>query len=112
MAARRTTPAPRTRDQEALLRAIIDNPEEDTPRLMYADLLDDLGGEAMRAGDARCLRAELDRDDFPVSARAALRGGRRGTDGEPGEVRRLHREHAGEIDLFGYHDFGELSAAV
>ena len=24
------------------------------------------------------------------------------------ELRRLHREHADEIEMFGYHDFGEM----
>jgi uncharacterized protein (TIGR02996 family) len=48
MVSRRTSP-PRTRDQAALLRAIIDHPDEDAPRLVYADLLDDLGGESNTA---------------------------------------------------------------
>jgi uncharacterized protein (TIGR02996 family) len=33
-------------DEAALQRAIADQPEEDTPRLAYADYLDELGGEA------------------------------------------------------------------
>ncbi len=33
-------------DGAALLRAVIDNPDEDTPRLMYADWLDEQGGES------------------------------------------------------------------
>jgi uncharacterized protein (TIGR02996 family) len=48
MVSRRTSP-PRTRDQEALLRAIIDHPDEDAPRLVYADLLDEIGGESNTA---------------------------------------------------------------
>lgn len=44
---------PTTTDREALLAAIIDQPDEDTPRLAYADLLDEIGGEENSA------RAEL-----------------------------------------------------
>ena len=33
-------------DRDAMLRAIAANPDDDTPRLIYADLLDELGGEA------------------------------------------------------------------
>ena len=36
-------------DRDALLAAIRANPEEDTPRLMFADWLDELGGEANQA---------------------------------------------------------------
>src|SRR5262245_41993093 len=35
-----------TGDEAALLKAISDNPEEDTPRLIYADWLDEQGGAA------------------------------------------------------------------
>ena len=30
-------------DLDALLRAVLDRPDDDTPRLVYADALDDLG---------------------------------------------------------------------
>lgn len=63
----------------------------------------------LHVGDAYYLRAELTTDDHPVSALAALRADddsrRRAS---LAELRRLARDHAGEIDLFGYHDVGEF----
>ncbi len=46
-------------DRETLFRAIATNPDEDTPRLAYADLLDELGGEADTAR-ARFIRVQID----------------------------------------------------
>lgn len=46
-------------DREALLRAVAANPDEDTPRLVYADLLDELGGEA-NCARARFIRMQID----------------------------------------------------
>ncbi|HEY1192076.1 MAG TPA: TIGR02996 domain-containing protein [Gemmata sp.] len=46
-------------EREALLRAVAANPDEDTPRLMYADLLDELGGDANTAR-ARFIRVQID----------------------------------------------------
>jgi uncharacterized protein (TIGR02996 family) len=51
-------------DGAALLRAIIDNPEEDTPRLMFADWLDEQGDEASAA------RAEFIRFQIAEEAKA------------------------------------------
>lgn len=50
-------------DREALLRAVVANPDDDTPRLIYADCLDELGGDA-NAARARFIRlqVELSRD--------------------------------------------------
>lgn len=63
----------------------------------------------LHVGDAYFLRVELTTDDHPVSAVAASRAvddpARRAT---LEVVRRLHRDHAGEITMFGYHDSGEL----
>src|SRR5687768_1094845 len=76
-------------DRDALLRAIIDNPDDDAPRLVYADWLDEHGDpdlaefirlqieiEALRRPDTdldRWRRATIDRhlnrpvpDDFPA----------------------------------------------
>ncbi|HVK10609.1 MAG TPA: MBL fold metallo-hydrolase, partial [Gemmataceae bacterium] len=67
----------------------------------------------LHVGDAYYLRVELDRDDHPVSVLTARRA-----DDNPqrvaslGHVRRLVRDHAGEIDLFGYHDFAEFPPAT
>jgi uncharacterized protein (TIGR02996 family) len=47
-----------TGDGAALLRAIIDNPDEDTPRLVYADWLDEQGGEA-NADQAEFIRTQI-----------------------------------------------------
>ena len=46
-------------EREALLRAVAAHPDEDTPRLMYADLLDELGGGANTAR-ARFIRIQID----------------------------------------------------
>lgn len=46
-------------EREVLLRAVAANPDEDTPRLMYADLLDELGGDA-NAARARLIRIQID----------------------------------------------------
>lgn len=46
-------------DRDALLRAIAANPDEDTPRLVYADLLDEIGGEVNLAR-ARFIRLQID----------------------------------------------------
>jgi glyoxylase-like metal-dependent hydrolase (beta-lactamase superfamily II) len=63
----------------------------------------------LHVGDAYYLRAELGTDDHPVSALAALRADddarRRAS---LSELRRLARDHAAEIDLFGYHDVSEF----
>lgn len=63
-------------------------------------------------GDAYYLRAELATDDHPVSALARARAvddTRRQTSLD--HLRRLARDHGDEIDLFGYHDFGEFPPA-
>jgi uncharacterized protein (TIGR02996 family) len=46
-------------DEAALLAAIRDDPEDDTPRLVYADWLDDQGGES-NADRAEYIRLEID----------------------------------------------------
>jgi glyoxylase-like metal-dependent hydrolase (beta-lactamase superfamily II) len=63
----------------------------------------------LHAGDAYYLRVELDTDDHPVSALTAQRAddnSKRVASLE--HLRRLARDHAAEIDLFGYHDFAEF----
>jgi glyoxylase-like metal-dependent hydrolase (beta-lactamase superfamily II) len=60
-------------------------------------------------GDAYYLRVELSTDDHPISALTRARAvddGRRRTSLE--HLRRLARDHADEIEMFGYHDFGEF----
>jgi glyoxylase-like metal-dependent hydrolase (beta-lactamase superfamily II) len=60
-------------------------------------------------GDAYYLRVELTTDDHPVSA---LTKARAVDDARRREsldhLRRLARDHAAEIEMFGYHDFGEF----
>jgi len=46
-------------DRDAMLRAIAANPDDDTPRLIYADLLDELGGAANTAR-ARFIRLQIE----------------------------------------------------
>ena len=64
---------------------------------------------ALHVGDAYYLRVELTTDDHPVSRLAAERAdddaGRRAS---LEQLRRLARDHAGEVELFGYHDPGEM----
>ena len=66
----------------------------------------------LHVGDAYYLRVELTTDDHPVSQLAALRAdddtARRAT---LDHLRRLHRNRAGEVILFGYHDFTEFPPA-
>ena len=67
------------------------------------------GRWALHAGDAYYLRVELTSDDHPVSAISA----RQSVDNEQrvaslAKLRRLLRDHADEVDLFGYHDVQEL----
>lgn len=63
----------------------------------------------LHVGDAYYLRVELATDDHPVSALASQRADddalRRSS---LTELRRLARDHAEEIELFGYHDFTEF----
>lgn len=63
----------------------------------------------LHVGDAYYLRVELATDDHPVSQLAAMMAEddalRRAS---LEQLRRLRRDHADEIDLFGYHDTGEL----
>jgi glyoxylase-like metal-dependent hydrolase (beta-lactamase superfamily II) len=64
---------------------------------------------ALHVGDAYYLRVELTTDDHPVSALTAQRA----DDNAQRRVsldhlRRLARDHADEIDLFGYHDSSEF----
>lgn len=67
----------------------------------------------LHVGDAYYLRVELDTDDHPVSQLAAARAdddvARRAT---LNHLRRLHRDHAGEVSMFGYHDFTEFPAGA
>ncbi|MGL4464594.1 MAG: MBL fold metallo-hydrolase [Planctomycetia bacterium] len=66
-------------------------------------------GWLLYVGDAYYLRVELTTDDHPVSVLAAARAEddslRRAT---LEHLRRLNRDHANEIQMFGYHDFGEF----
>lgn len=63
----------------------------------------------LHVGDAYYLRVEISTDDHPVSALASLRA-----DDDPlrrsslSQLRRLARDHADEIQMFGYHDFTEF----
>jgi glyoxylase-like metal-dependent hydrolase (beta-lactamase superfamily II) len=66
----------------------------------------------LHVGDAYYLRVELERDDHPVSALAAQRADDNAKRQESlGHLRRIARDHASEIDMFGYHDFTEFPRA-
>lgn len=63
----------------------------------------------LHVGDAYYLRVELHTDDHPVSALAQMRAdadAQRRANIE--HLRRLARDHADEITMFGYHDFREF----
>jgi glyoxylase-like metal-dependent hydrolase (beta-lactamase superfamily II) len=63
----------------------------------------------LHAGDAYYLRVELTQDNHPVSQFAAARADDDAQRRESLEqLRRLVRDHADEIDVFGYHDITEL----
>lgn len=51
-------------DREMLLRAVAANPDDDTPRLIYADHLDELGGDA-NVARARFIRLQIEIDRGP-----------------------------------------------
>lgn len=69
----------------------------------------DAGRWLLHVGDAYYLRLELASDDHPVSQLATLRADdERLRQSSLAELRRLAREHADEIELFGYHDFTEF----
>jgi glyoxylase-like metal-dependent hydrolase (beta-lactamase superfamily II) len=64
----------------------------------------------LHVGDAYYLRVELETGDHPVSQLAAQRAdddaARRAS---LGHLRRLARDHAAEVTLFGYHDLSEFA---
>jgi glyoxylase-like metal-dependent hydrolase (beta-lactamase superfamily II) len=63
----------------------------------------------LHVGDAYYLRAELGTDDHPVSAIATMRADddtQRRASLE--RLRRLVRDHCGNVDVIGYHDLTEL----
>lgn len=67
----------------------------------------------LHVGDAYYLRVELTTDDHPVSQLTEMRAEDNGLRKRSLEhLRRLAREHAGEITLFGYHDVGEFPTSV
>lgn len=63
----------------------------------------------LHVGDAYYLRVELSTDEHPVSQLATMRA----DDDEQrqaslAELRRLARDHAADVEMFGYHDFTEF----
>jgi hypothetical protein len=67
------------------------------------------GRWVLHVGDACYLKVELTSDDHPVSRLAAQRAdddaSRRAS---LKQLRRLARDHRGEVELFGYHDSAEF----
>ena len=55
-------------DESALLRAVCDNPDDDAPRLIYADWLDDTGNVA-RVARAEFIRLQIGLARAPLSDR-------------------------------------------
>lgn len=69
------------------------------------------GGWLLHVGDAYYLRAELETDEHPVSQLAAARADDDARRRESlDRLRRLLREHGGEVACVGYHDPAELPA--
>jgi uncharacterized protein (TIGR02996 family) len=79
MAKRRTNTEPVCSDEAALRAAIIQHPDEDTPRLAYADLLDEIGGDSNQARAEfirlqirlEASRPDASRPDYQSEVRAA-----------------------------------------
>ncbi len=67
-------------DHDALLRAIAENPDEDTPRLAFADYLDELGG------DANVARAEFIRLECEIARLAPDDPDRKGRESRRAEL--------------------------
>jgi glyoxylase-like metal-dependent hydrolase (beta-lactamase superfamily II) len=67
------------------------------------------GKSLLHVGDAYYLREELAMDDHPVSQIAIQRADndaqRRAT---LDQLRRLMRDHGGDVEMIGYHDLREL----
>jgi uncharacterized protein (TIGR02996 family) len=72
-------------DGDALLSAILAEPDEDTPRLAYADWLDEVGGASDRAR-AEFIRAQIDLGRMPPGERNY------GLEGRAKLLLELHRE--------------------
>jgi uncharacterized protein (TIGR02996 family) len=64
------------KQEDAFLRAICDNPDDDTPRLVYADWLDEHGDEARRAR-AEFIRTQVELARMPLVDDSVEMGGRR-----------------------------------
>lgn len=63
----------------------------------------------LHVGDAYYLRVELSTDDHPVSALATFRADSNSLrQASLKELRRLAKDHAEEITMFGYHDLSEF----
>lgn len=66
-------------------------------------------GWLLHIGDAYYLRAELADDEHPISALAQVAAQDDSLRRESlSSLRRLSSAHGGEVDMLGYHDFGEI----
>lgn len=66
-------------------------------------------GWLLHVGDAYYLRDELESDDAPISKLSAVRADDDGLRSQSlAELRRLKRDHAGEIRMVCYHDLSEF----
>jgi uncharacterized protein (TIGR02996 family) len=76
-------------DEQALLRAIRDKPDEDMPRLMYADWLDENAEDAAQRARAEFIRLQI---QIPLSSEGTLTisRARQGLGGRPGELLVVH----------------------
>jgi uncharacterized protein (TIGR02996 family) len=87
-------------EEAALLRAICAEPDDDTPRLVYADWLEEQG-EALAAAHAAFIRLSVAEARTPVMAKRA--SGR-------GEVWDRHREHQALLSMVGRNLVGNALA--
>ena len=59
-------------DESALLTAIIEHPDEDTPRLVYADWLDEHATSAAQRARAEYIRLEIEQARLARATRRRL----------------------------------------
>ena len=99
MALRTPTPVPLIAEQEALLNSIRLHPDEDTPRLAYADMLDEIGGGSNKA------RAEFIRLQVRLDAGGGDLPNRKDLQAKVGKLLRRHRrEWEGAVRVEGVKD--------
>ena len=87
-------------EDEAFIRTLVDSPGDDTPRLAYADWLDEQGdprGHYLRA-ETRIMRQWRDTRDFGVLLRGMAQLGERGASLDPVWSARVSRSPSSSLE--------------